>query len=87
VDIGEALRRGETLRERSERCEIQINTAHRWRHRFLSGGTQIQGRLTAIAEADETFVGRSASGQPERLLERDRAARKRGGSSRWLSVP
>jgi len=82
ADYGESLRRGETLAEAVERCGIHINTAHRWRHRFLQGAADSQARLAGIAEADETFLLRSAKGQPEVLQQWGRPARKRGGMAR-----
>jgi len=75
----ESMRQGETLAQAARRCGIHINTAHRWRHRFLKGTTQLQARLVGIAEADETFLPRSAKGQPELLKQWGRPARKRGG--------
>ena len=82
ADFAESLRRGETLREAAERCGIHINTAHRWRHRFLKGSAQTQARLVGIAEADETFVLRSAKGQPDLRKQWGRPARKRGSMAK-----
>lgn len=76
--FAESLRRGETLSAASVRCGIHINTAHRWRHRFLARMAQSTARLSGIAEADETFLARSAKGQPEILELWGRPARKRG---------
>jgi len=70
---------GETLEETAERCGIHRNTAHRWRHRFLKRPQASRDELNGIAEADETFVLRSAKGQPRLRRQWSRAPRKRGG--------
>ena len=71
---GECLAEGLTVREAARRCGIAVNTAFRWRHRFLAAKGQ-SGRLTGIVEADETYVLESRKG--ERNL--DRKPRRRGG--------
>lgn len=70
---------GETLEEAAERCGIHRNTAHRWRHRFLRRPQGRRDTLAGIAEADETFVLRSAKGQPRLRKQWRRDARRRGG--------
>jgi transposase-like protein/IS1 family transposase len=80
TDYAESIRRGEPLKQAAERCGIHINTAFRWRHRFLQGGAHSLERLTGITEADETFVRRSAKGQPELRKQWARPPRRRGGT-------
>jgi len=77
-----SLRRGEVLREAAERCGIHINTAHRWRHRFLRETAESRARLVGIAEADETLLLRSAKGQPALRERWGRPARRRGGKAK-----
>jgi transposase-like protein len=70
---------GETLEEAAERCGIHRNTAHRWRHRFLRQPQRTRSVISGIAEADETFVLRSAKGQPGIRRQWRRDPRSRGG--------
>jgi transposase-like protein len=81
AEYAESLRQGETLRVASERCAVHINTAHRWRHRFLREPAQSRERLSGIAEADETLELRSFKGQPALRAAYNRLPRKRGGKS------
>ena len=62
---------------------LGVNTAFRWRHRFLEAAGQDRPKLKGIVEVDETYVLESHKGS--RTL--DRKARKRGGkaSKRGLS--
>ena len=78
LSFGEALAKGETIRESAERCGIAPSTAFRWRHRFLEAVRQAPDRLAGIVEADEIFVLESRKG--ERKL--DRKPRRRGGKAR-----
>ena len=73
----------ETVRESARRCGLGVNTAFRWRHRFLEAAGQDRPKLKGIVEVDETYVLESHKGS--RTL--DRKARKRGGkaSKRGLS--
>lgn len=64
------------------RCGIHRNTAHRWRQRFLQGFIQLQPELNGIVEADETYLLRSAKGQPKVRQAMRRPARERGGKAR-----
>jgi transposase-like protein len=78
----EALLEGKTLSQTAEACGIHINTAHRWRHRFLAllEGTSAE-RLSGVVEADETFVLESFKGRPADRKRRGRPARRRGGKA------
>ncbi len=81
--FGTCLADGETVRASAVRCGLAVNTAFRWRHRFLAVGSRDPRKLAGIVEADETYVLESRKG--ERNL--DRKARRRGGkaSKRGLS--
>jgi transposase-like protein len=78
-----SMEMGETLEEAAERCGIHRNTAHRWRHRFLRQPQRTRERISGIAEADETFVLRSAKGQPRIRKQWRRKPRRRGGHARF----
>jgi transposase-like protein len=80
-EYAESLRRGETLKVAAERCGVHINTAYRWRHRFLRESAHSRAHLVGIAEADETLVLRSFKGQQKRRSKSGRAARARGGKA------
>ena len=72
----EVLIEGVSLREAAHRCQIDKNTAFRWRHRFLRDAAGHRAEHEAgIVEADETFFLESFKGQ--RNL--SRPARHRGG--------
>ena len=81
--FGTCLADGDTVRASAVRCGLAVNTAFRWRHRFLAAGSRDPRKLAGIVEADETCVLESRKG--ERNL--DRKARRRGGkaSKRGLS--
>ncbi len=81
--FGACLADGLTVRASAERCGLAVNTAFRWRHRFLAAKDLKARKLTGIVEADETCVLESRKGA--RNLERK--ARRRGGkvSKRGLS--
>ena len=81
--FGTCLAEGLTVRAAATRCHFAINTAFRWRHRFLAAEEPMQRKLTGIVEADETYVLQSQKGN--RNLERK--PRRRGGkaSKRGLS--
>lgn len=73
------LDEGLSVHQAAQRLQVAPSTAFRWRHRFLSLAQQAKSpRLSGIAEADETFILRSAKGQ--RLI--GRAPRQRGGHAR-----
>ncbi len=75
--FGPCLADGLTLRASAERCRFAVNTAFRWRHRFLAAETGEAHKLTGIVEADEPHVLESRKG--ERHLKRK--ARRRGGKA------
>ena len=81
--FGTCLADGLTVRASAQRCGFAVNTAFRWRHRFLTAEHQKPRKLTGLVEADETYVLKSQKG--ERNL--GRKARHRGGkaSKRGLS--
>ncbi|MCP5092701.1 MAG: IS1595 family transposase, partial [Gammaproteobacteria bacterium] len=81
--FGTCLADGLTVRASAERCRFAVNTAFRWRHRFLTAQDPKAHKLTGIVEADETYFLQSQKG--ERNLARK--ARRRGGkaSKRGLS--
>lgn len=81
-EFAAALMEGATLREMAKRCGIHRNTAHRWRQRFLEGLVAIQPEVAGIVEVDETYVLRSAKGQPAVRKAMGRPPRKRGGKAR-----
>jgi transposase-like protein len=75
----EALNDGISLRKVSKRLKIGLETAFRWRHRFLKSPKAMKPKeLCGIVEADETYFLRSDKGS--RKLKR--AARKRGGTAK-----
>ena len=65
------------FRASAERCGFAVNTAFRWRHRFLSAQDLKTRKLTGIVEADETYVLESRKG----ARDLERAARRRGGKA------
>lgn len=72
----ELLIEGVSLREAARRCQIDKNTAFRWRHRFLHDAAGHRAEHEAgIVEADETFFLESFKG----LRHLPRPARHRGG--------
>lgn len=77
LEFGTCLAEGETVRASAGRCGLAVNTAFRWRHRFLAAESRDPRRLAGIVEADETHVLESRKG--ERHL--DRKARRRGGKA------
>ena len=53
----QALITGESLVKAAKRCDVDVTTAFRWRHRFLSApALDKPGQLTGIVEADETYI-------------------------------
>ena len=77
LTFGASLAEGDTVRESANRCGLGINTAFRWRHRFLATAGQAREKLKGIVEVDETYVLESHKGS--RTL--DRKARRRGGKA------
>ena len=78
LSFGGCLADGLTLRASAKRCNFDVSTAFRWRHRFLSVQEQAPQKLKGIVEADETYVLESRKG--ERNL--NRKARRRGGKAK-----
>jgi transposase-like protein len=71
-----ALNASLTVRKAAVACQVNKNTAFKWRHRFLKAQNHSKDQLlTGITEVDEIFLPESFKGQ--RTL--PRAARKRGG--------
>lgn len=86
----EALIEGVSLREAARRCQIDKNTAFRWRHRFLRDAAEHRAtREAGIVEADETFFLESFKGQrhlPRPSRHRGGVAGKRGLSAEQIPV-
>lgn len=67
---------GLSLRKAAERCDIDLTTSFRWRHRFLKAPKLIKAAtVTGIVEADETFIRKSSKGSRHLI----RRPRRRGG--------
>lgn len=81
---------GASLREAARRCQIDKNTAFRWRHRFLHNAASHRAEHEAgIVEADETFFLESFKGQrrlPRPARHRGGVAGKRGLSAEQIPV-
>lgn len=86
----ELLIEGVSLREAAHRCQIDKNTAFRWRHRFLRDAAGHRAEHEAgIVEADETFFLESFKGQrhlPRPARHRGGVAGKRGLSAEQIPV-
>lgn len=86
----ELLIKGVSLREAARRCQIDKNTAFRWRHRFLRDVAVHRAEHEAgIIEADETFFLESFKGQrhlPRPARHRGGVAGKRGLSAEQIPV-
>lgn len=79
IGNAQALVDGISLRKVAERLDIHVETAFRWRHRFLAEPKDVKAKaLQGTVEADETYFLHSRKGQ--RKL--DRPARKRGGKAK-----
>ena len=75
----QALVDGISLRKVASRLDIHVETAFRWRHRFLKAPKAVKPKaLEGTVEADETYFLHSKKGS--RKLERP--ARKRGGKAK-----
>ena len=60
----QALIDGVSLRKAAKRCGIALDTAFRWRHRFLATAKDVKAKtVQGIVEADETFIRKSAKGE------------------------
>jgi transposase-like protein len=72
----QAVADGLSLRRAAKRCGIALDTAFRWRHRFLTTAKDLKAKtVKGIVEADETFIRKSVKGS-KRLV--GRAPRRRG---------
>jgi hypothetical protein len=75
----QALVEGLSLRKVASRLDIHLDTAFRWRHRFLKAPKAVKPKLLeGTVEADETYFLHSEKGT--RKL--DRPARRRGGKAK-----
>lgn len=76
LDYARALADGVSLRKAAQRCDIDLTTSFRWRHRFLKAPKSKKvSAVMGIVEADETYIRKSAKGS--RNLG-GRAPRRRG---------
>ena len=73
----QCLRDRLTLAESAKRCEINVKTAFKWRHRMVSEARPTP-ELAGVVEIDETYFHESEKGKRD-LIER-RKPRKRGGN-------
>ena len=79
IGHAQALVDGISLRKVAQRLDIRLETAFRWRHRFLKAPKASKPKLLeGTVEADETYFLYSEKGS--RKL--DRPARKRGGKAK-----
>lgn len=75
----QCLRDGMTVRKSAEAVSVCVNTAFRWRHRFLQNIQLHQPRQVAgLLEVDETFIRESQKGSHKM----SRPSRKRGGKTK-----
>ena len=94
LSFGACLADGLTVRASAERCGLAVNTALRWRHRFLAAKDLKARKLTGIVEADETYVLERAGKVHETLSARRDAGEARPASGAcqmnrfrsWLSL-
>lgn len=79
LKYAQALADGVSLRKAAKRCRIALDTAFRWRHRFLKSAKDRKAEsVSGIVEADETYFLRSQKGARK---VKGRAPRKRGGKA------
>ena len=75
----QALADGVSLRKAAKRCGIVLDTAFRWRHRFLQLPKHVKAAsVSGIVEVDETYFLKSQKGARKVL---GRKPRKRGGKA------
>ena len=75
----QALVEGISLRKVTDRLDVDLTTAFRWRHRFLKAPGEVRPtRLEGTVEADETYFLFSEKGAPDLK----RLPRKRGGKAK-----
>jgi len=77
--FAQAAMRGETLKETAAHCDVHIETAHRWRHRFLGTSSRKTKtrKLGNTVQVDDMIERASQKG--DRGI-KGREARKRGGT-------
>ena len=79
IKYAQALADGVSLRKAATRCRIALDTAFRWRHRFLKSAKDRKAMsVRGIVEANETHFLKSQKGARK---VKGRAPRKRGGKS------
>lgn len=80
LDYARALVDRVSLRKAAARCDIDLTTSFRWRHRFLQAQKNTKPKLVeGIVEADETFFRWSAKGSRKLV---GRAPRRRGSKAK-----
>ena len=63
LKYAQALADGVSLRKAAKRCRIALDTAFRWRHRFLKSAKDRKAEsVSGIVEADETYFLKSQKG-------------------------
>ena len=82
LEFGTFLAEGETVRASAGRCGLAVNTAFRWRHRFLAAESRDPRRLAGIVEADETYVLADAAALADEASREPRPAVRRDGGLR-----
>ncbi len=79
LDYANCLIDSITIRAAAKRCSVSVQTAFRWRHRFLSNSKNIKANsLCGVVEADEIKFPISFKGQKEI----NRPSRRRGRDGR-----
>ena len=85
--LGSCLADRQTVRASAERCGLAVNTALRWRPRFLTAKSLKARKLTGIVEADDTYVPESRKGAARSLKRKSGGrASKRGLSDEQVPV-
>ena len=84
IGNAQAMVEGISLRKVAARLDIGLETAFRWRHRFLQVPKAVKPkRFEGTVETDETYVLHSQKGSRKRAP----PARKRGGSAKKRGLP
>lgn len=91
IENAECMIKGMSIRDTAEKLGVAIQTAFRWRHRFLDAIRDEQPEtLSGMVEADETFFLESFKGQrsgiPRKPKKRGGPAKKRGLSKEQIPV-
>lgn len=83
LDYARCMENKLTLRQCVAECDISLDTAFHWRHKFLDTESKVvENKVSGIVEVDEFFMAYSEKGS--RCLSLNRAPKKRGGSDRRL---